>query len=115
MNTIKIAIKGNNVRKIVDSISNYIASDIEYYTFEPVQNVYVITSEKYYFRNNSHLMSCLIIKLEDDNNCIIDIVAGGGGTGIMGLDYRAERSRVREILKHIENKCINNGWQLYNN
>lgn len=108
MYTKKLKIKGKDISRIIKLLGD----DIANISFNPVEEVYIFMSEKYYFRNNSELMACLIVKIEDQNNCIIDIVAGGGATGLMGNDWKAEENRVREIENNIGQFCLNRDWKL---
>ncbi|WMM24140.1 hypothetical protein RBU61_14575 [Tissierella sp. MB52-C2] len=108
MDSKRLVVKGNNIGKMLELLSN----DIRYYDLKPAENIYIFMSEKYYFRNNSQLMVCLILKLEDENNCVIDIVAGGGGQGLLSSTWGAEISRIKEIIGEIENICMIRGWEM---
>lgn len=108
MDSKRLVVKGRNIDKILELLS----SDIQYYKLKPEENIYIFMSEKYYFRNNSQLMACLILKLEDENNCLIDIVAGGGGQGLLNSTWGAETSRINEITGEIKNICMIRGWEI---
>jgi hypothetical protein len=108
MDSKRLIVKGNNVSKILELLSN----DIRHYDLQPAEDIYVFMSEKYYFRNNSQLMTCVILKIEDQNNCIIDIVAGGGGQGLFNSSWGAETSRIEEIADEIKDICVDKGWKI---
>lgn len=89
-----------------------LSSDIQNSKLQPAENIHILISEKYYFRTNSQLMACLILKIEDENNCVIDIVAGGGGQGLLDSTWGAEKKRVKEIVDEIEKICEHRGWEI---
>lgn len=108
MESRKLRIKGKNIKEIVHLLS----SDIQNSKLQPEENIYILISEKFYFRTSSQLMACLILKIEDENNCVIDIVAGGGGAGLLSNSWGAEEKRVKEIVDEIEKICEYRGWEI---
>lgn len=108
MESKRLVIKGKNVGEVV----NYISNDIKEYTIQPSENIRIFMSEKYYFRNNTQLMACLIFKIKDENNCVIDIVAGGGDYGPFKTDLGIKKSRIKEIEDEIKSICMDKGWEM---
>ncbi|SCY56876.1 hypothetical protein [Alkaliphilus peptidifermentans] len=109
MNTRTIKIQGENVKEIIKLLDGEVKS----LTYQPEENTYIFFSERYYFRNNSQLMACLILNFQDESHCSIEIVTGGGSAGLAGTDLGAEGNRIKRINKDIDNICSNKGWKMY--
>ncbi|WP_353093021.1 hypothetical protein [Tissierella praeacuta] len=108
MESKRLVIKSKSVGEIV----NYINNDMKEYTIQPSDNIRIFMSEKYYFRNNTQLMTSLIFKIKDENNCVIDIIAGGGDYGLFSSDWGAKKSRIKEIEDEIKSICMDKGWEM---
>jgi hypothetical protein len=108
MDSSRIWVKGKNVDRIIDCINR----DMDSYRVDVSPETVILFSEKYYFRNNSNLLLCIILNMESEEVCRIDIVSGGGGSGIAGSDWGAESSRIKDIEKIIKKFSLTYGWEV---
>lgn len=106
METLRLSIEGNKIEELVSLLKGEIG---EYY-IHPVEDVYIFISEKYYFRNNSDLMTNVVMNFSMEDRCEIQLVSGGGAEGLIGMDFGAENSRNKEIYKFIKGICEDRGW-----
>lgn len=93
----KFKIQGDRM----DAVVQRIHKEFGQVRINPSADVQVFLSETYYFRNNSNLMTAVVVTRKDENLLEVEVAAGGGGAGALGLDWGAEGSRAQSVEKKI--------------
>lgn len=107
MKNVSLVVKGNEIRKIGDSISKQI--DVVY-KFQSA-DVVILMKEQAYFRVQSNLLSTYIFNFIRDDQVKIEIVSGGGKDEFE-TDWGCENSENRKIVESIITICNYNSWEV---
>lgn len=107
MKNVSLVIEGNEIRKVVDSISKQI--DVVY-KFQSA-DVVILMKEQAYFRVQSNLLSAYIFNFIRDDQVKIEIVSGGGEDEFE-TDWGCENSENRKIVESIIRICNYSSWEV---
>ena len=106
----KCNIKGVNLSKLTDLLKDN--QDINQYFKQLSESSFIFTSETYYFRIESDLLSMVVLNFTSDNECEIEIISGGGKGGVFSLSLGAESNRNKNICTLLKNICESNSWTI---
>lgn len=93
----KYRIQTNDFEKLTNHLKNQFEFDYENHS----DDMCVLASEEYYFRNGSTQLNMVIIK-KSNATILIDIVAGAGGSGIFNINWWSEKEFVKKIQRIID-------------
>ncbi|WBW95657.1 hypothetical protein [Oceanirhabdus sp. W0125-5] len=110
MITTEINITGVNKELLTKSLEKEYGCE---YTFSS-KDILVMIREEFYFRISSNLLTTIILDLSNEDTCHIEITSGGGAYGIIGIDWGAEGSNNKKIVKFIKKLCEDNKWEIEN-
>lgn len=107
MKNASLVIKGNEIRKVVDIISDQI--DVVY-KFQS-DNILILMKEEAYFRVSSNLLATYIFNFLSEYEVKIEIVTGGGKNELEN-DWGCENSENKRIVENIITVCNENAWEV---
>ena len=108
MEVSRLSIEGTNRASLVDSLKKELP---DYYMYIS-KNVFIFTTQKFYLRTSSNLLSVIILDYKDRHRCNVEIISGGGGSGLLQITLDSESSSNNEIINVFEKICGSYGWIL---
>jgi len=106
MEIANIIIEGANKETLLDLLTQEFPDHYLYST----ENLSILTTEKYFLRINSDLLSVIILNFSDKSKTDVEIISGGGAEGLLQIGWGSEgsaNSRIKRILHKI---CQSNSW-----
>jgi len=107
MEIANIIIEGANKETLLDLLTQEFPDHYLYST----ENLSILTTEKYFLRINSDLLSVIILNFSDKSKTDVEIISGGGKQGLVQIDFGtaevSANSRIKRILHKI---CQSNSW-----
>lgn len=88
----------------IDKLVNYLAEELSFDYENSNDDMCLLVSEEFYFRNNSTQVNMVIVK-RDDYSLYVDVIGGGGGTGLFNISLWSEKGYIKRVSK-VLNKFI---------
>ena len=85
----------------LDAVVNFTIERVKFVYESHTEFMSVLLSESFHLRNMSGQVEAVVFKLKE-NYIHIDILAGGGGTGLLNLNWGAERSSISSIVSVLQ-------------
>ncbi|MHA1377351.1 MAG: DUF6054 family protein [Candidatus Helarchaeota archaeon] len=108
MQTVELIVEGSDVSRLSDLLVAAFPRGLVYFQGK----VFILATERYYYRTNSNLLSTVILDYSEENKCNIVIISGGGSSGLLEMIWGIENNRNNQIVKSIENICNEKSWKL---
>jgi hypothetical protein len=108
MRELKATIHGEGIEKLPEAIRNRLP-DAE---LRDEGDVRIVLAERYYFRNNSNLLTVVICRPTSPDEYHVMVVTGGGATGLLNITLGSEDSRNDEVIRTIRDICTDNRWEI---
>ncbi|MFX0062731.1 MAG: hypothetical protein ACFFC7_11175 [Candidatus Hermodarchaeota archaeon] len=114
---IQLTVKGQNIYSIIDGVKHQ--RNAKYLQTWKVQGnidqVSILILESYSFRISSDLTITIIFEFKKpslEEEVFVTILASGGKAGLLQLDWGAQSSRERGVLKRIEELARTREWSI---
>lgn len=107
MNSARIIIEGDNIRRIIDLLDRKENIQYQYDT----KDVVILMEEEYYMRVESNLLCVYIFNFKDERTIEIELVVGGG-KGDWDFDWGAENKENKKMAHTIIEICQQNSWNI---
>ena len=104
----ELTIEGTNLNELSDLIVSAFPKGLVYFQGK----VFILATERYYFRINSNLLSTIILDFSKDGKCNVVVISGGGGAGPLEMIWGVETNRNNQIVKNIEKICEEKSWKI---
>jgi len=111
MDVTRCSIQGAKPQSFIKALKEEI---FDCYLFS-TDHVTIFTTEKYFLRTNSNLLSVIIVDCTDQSRITIEIISGGGGSGLLQMGLGSEESANKQILKICRKICDSNSWSISEN
>ncbi|MHA1300870.1 MAG: DUF6054 family protein [Candidatus Helarchaeota archaeon] len=108
MRTVELIIEGSDLSSLVDLLVSAFPKGLVYYQGK----VFILATERFYYRINSNLLSTVILDFSAENKCNVVIISGGGGAGPLEMIWGVESNRNNQIIKSIEEICKEKSWKI---
>lgn len=82
----------------LNALATYIKTRMTFDYENHSDEMVVLMSEKFYFRNNSKQINQIIIK-KVEKDLHIDIMAGAGGSFLLNINWLSEKGYIRRVLE----------------
>ena len=106
MNVSKISIDGADKEKLLNAIKSEFADHYLYST----ENISIFTTEKYFLRINSTLLSVIIVNFSENYTTKIEVISGGASLGLLKMTSDAEEDANNKIMNFFNKLCESNSW-----
>jgi hypothetical protein len=103
----KLKITGTTVDKLVTHLLD--TSTFKYKNL--TDDMAVLATENFYFRNNSTQLNMIVIKKED-LILHVDLIGAAGGTGLFNFNLGSEKGFIKTTKKIISEFCSGQGLQI---
>ena len=97
MEVSRLSIERTDRASLVDSIKKEFPDCYMYIS----ENAFIFTTQKFYLRTSSNLLSVIILDYKDRHRCNVEIISGGGGAGLLKITLGSDRSRNNEIINFL--------------
>jgi hypothetical protein len=103
----KLKITGTTLDKLVNHLLE--TSVFKYKNL--ADDMTVLATENFYFRNNSTQLNMIVIKKEDDI-LHVDLIGAAGGSGLFNFNFGSEKGFIKSTKKIINEFCSERGLQV---
>ncbi len=103
----QIKILGANLKTLTD----YLTANLSFEYQNHSQDMSLLVTEEFYFRNNSTQLNMVAAKATDEA-VLLDIIAGGGGTGWFNISWGSEGDYVYYVEEALRKYCEAEGFSL---
>ncbi|MCG8698071.1 MAG: hypothetical protein MI922_08460 [Bacteroidales bacterium] len=82
----------------LDALVSYLKARMTFDYENHSEEMVVLMSEKFYFRNNSKQINQVIVK-KVEKNLLVDVMAGAGGSFLLNINWLSEKGYIRRVLE----------------
>ena len=91
----------------LNNLTEYLTTVNSYKYKNETNELTILATENFYFRNNSTQLNMVVIK-QLGEDIIIDVIGAAGGTGLFNITWGSQKGFIKETQKIIEEFCSKN-------